>query len=361
MSLRRSLLASFALLPLAAWWGCAKSSNSLQTGGSSTISATTGGGGSGAGSTGTGAVDGGSDADGDAAACVPKGLAAHQPPLDLVFVVDQSSGMAGTNWTAVTNVLPAFFNDKASAGVGVGLVLYPYAPNDCNVAHYKSLTVPIGLLPDNAMLLTSSLPPNAAGVNTPMYAALQGALMAATADQDANPGRTVAVVLVTDEDPDVCDVDGGDIAGLASSALGYDGVRTFVVGLPGVPIADLNSVAAAGGTAAIYDDSINLSLFPTSLAQIRAAGLGCGFVIPPPPMSQKLVPDEVNVSYTPKGMGNPIVLLREKNLAGCNGQPGWYYDDDTAPTKIILCPASCSAVQADTAAVVDVLFGCPSM
>jgi hypothetical protein len=60
-------------------------------------------------------------------------------------------------------------------------------------------------------------------------------------------------------------------------------------------------------------------------------------------------------------MGMSKVLLRADDLTDCNGQPGWYYDSNIAPTKIILCPASCTTVQADTAAKVSALFGCKSL
>jgi hypothetical protein len=96
------------------------------------------------------------------------------------------------------------------------------------------------------------------------------------------------------------------------------------------------------------------------MAEIRTEALGCDFEIPEPPNGKELVPDEVNFTYTPKGVGAPKTVLRADDLADCGNQPGWYYDSNASPTKIILCPASCSTVQADINAVVNVLFGCKS-
>ena len=73
-----------------------------------------------------------------------------------------------------------------------------------------------------------------------------------------------------------------------------------------------------------------------------------------------LDPEKVNFSYTPKGMGMSKLLLRADDLADCNGKPGWYFDSNNTPTKIILCPVTCTTVQADSNAKVSALFGCKS-
>lgn len=351
----RPAFASLLLLSVAAWWGCAKASGdptTSSTGGGTTSSASAGGGSDG------GHPDGSADA--DAGMCVPTGTPTQHVPLDIVFLVDQGIDMHGVNWSTLLNVLPKFWNDPASAGVSAGLVFLPYSAWDCNLDHYKTLTVPIGALPANAAALTSVLPADSAGVGRPMYPALQGALMQATARKDAHPTHKVVVVLITNGDPLGCQAKIDDIAALAASALAYNGVQTHVVALPGGSIADLGKIALAGGTTAAHNATINIGLFSSSLADIRTAGLGCDYQIPTPPNSKPLVPDQVNVSYTPKGMGTPVVLLRAKDGDGCNGQPGWYFDDDGTPTKIVLCPASCATVQLDPAAEVDVLFGCDS-
>jgi hypothetical protein len=47
--------------------------------------------------------------------------------------------------------------------------------------------------------------------------------------------------------------------------------------------------------------------------------------------------------------------------ADCTNAGGWYYDNPAAPTKVILCPATCMTVQADSNAKVDVQFGCDTI
>lgn len=352
----RPVLASLALLSIAAWWGCAKAAGDpmMATTGTTTTSSTSDGGGGAGG-------DGGDGGDGgEAGACVPTIAPTHYVPLDIVFLVDQTADMHGADWSAVLTALPGFFNDPASAGIGAGVLFFPYSAYDCDLNHYKLLTVPVGVLPGNAKALTDAFPADAVGMGKATYPALQGALMQATALQDAHPTHKVMVVLITDGDPYACDNKLEDVVGLAASALNYNGVRTHVIGVYGAPLADLSKIAAAGGTTAAHSATIDVSQVVQSLAEIRTTGLGCDFSIPTPPNNQPLDPAEVNLSYTPKGKGDPVVLLRSKDLAGCTGQPGWYFDSESAPTKIVLCPMSCATVQSDPSAVVDVLFGCKS-
>jgi hypothetical protein len=356
-----------ALLCIAGWWGCAQGESmqmTLGSGGNSSSSSTSSSvGGSlgtgGLGGFGTGGM-GGTGGNSDAGMCTPTSTPATHFPLDIFFVIDQSAGMEGVDWTYTSQALPTFFMDPASTGVSAGLLLFPYSAYDCDLDHYKVLTVPVGALPANATALTNALPTDAVGVGVPMYPALQGALMQATAMKDAQPTHTVLVLLATSGTPDVCDTTIDDLAALAASALSYNGVLTHVLALPGAPVDALDNIAASGGTSAAHDLTANLGPFSATLAEIRTEGFGCFYTVPTPPNNKPLDPDEVNLSYTPKGMGMPIILPRATDSAGCNGQPGWYYDNPTAPTEIELCPASCATVQADTSAVVDVLFGCKS-
>jgi hypothetical protein len=270
--------------------------------------------------------------------------------------------MAGPKWTGTTSGLTTFFNDPESANIGAGLVYFPnYKASTCVPEDYKTLDVPINVLPINAFPLTNSMPANAIGSTTPTYGALKGALMAATAYQDAHPTHKVALVLATDGEPNACGTTTIDnIAALAKSARNYNGVLTYVIGVAGSVIGNLDKIAAAGGTKAAYDITNDISQFSMKMEEIRSAALACEFGIPPPPNGEVLDPDKVNFSYTPKGVGMSKVLLRANDLADCNSQPGWYYDSNAAPTKILLCPASCTTVQADSNAKISVLFGCKS-
>ncbi len=356
----------------ATWWGCAKGSGESGTTNTSLSSSSSGAGG-GEGTGGGIHFDGGAGGGGTGGACSSTSAAAHRVPLDLVFLMDESNSMSipTSKWASMSASLTSFFSDPASAGIGAGMLAFPLAAYDCDVTHYETLQVPIAALPANGFALTNALPAECTIHSTPMYGALQGALSIATAYQDANPTHKVNVVLATDGntgvggepgDPMVCGGKGyNEIAALATSALGYNGVHTYVIAVPGADLTKLNQVAEAGGTTTAYDVTQNIDDFSAQIAAIRNQALGCDFQLPKPPHGKELNSDEVNVNYTPNGMGSPKLLPRAQNKADCHGKPGWYYDDNSAPTEVILCPSSCSTVQNDQNAKIDVLFGCSSI
>lgn len=365
MNIHRLVFTTLALGGMAGvWWGCSATSDG-DTGGGGAAPTTSSGGSGGAGGTTSSAggldVDGGGG-DGGTAACVTTSAEAERVPLDILFLIDRSGSMSGSKWIGTKKALTTFFNDPKSIKIGAGLSYFPnFLPDSCLADGYKTLDVPIAPLPGNAFALTNSMPEDATGYGTPTYAALNGVLMAATAYQDAHPKHKVIVVLATDGDPYICEPTSITlIAELAKSARNYNGVRTYVIGVSGSILSNLDKIAVGGGTDAAYDVTNDINQFAAKMEEIRNKALGCDFEIPPPPDGEVLDPDEVNFSYTPKGMGTPKVLLRAKNLIDCAGDPGWYYDSNSAPTKIILCPASCATVQSDSEAKVDVLFGCQS-
>lgn len=363
VSFNKSVFVSLALTCAGAWWGCSTTPGET-SGTSSTTSQSTTTGKGGAGGTDI-VIDGGAGGSDEDVTCFATTKQARHIPLDIVFVIDQSASMAGLKWTGTVNALTAFWNDAQSVNIGAGLSIFPNnkPPKEtCVPEDYISLNVPIDVLPQNAFNLTNSLPAEAKGNSTPTYGALKGALMAATAHQDANPSHKVIVVLATDGDPNSCGLTTiVDVANVAKSARSYNGVLTYVIGVAGSIIANLDKIAEAGGTKQAYDITHDVTQFFEKITEIRQEALGCDFELPEPGDGQTLDPNKVNFTYTPKGMGTAKTLLRADDLSDCNGKPGWYYDNNTAPSKIILCPASCTTVQADANAKVNVLFGCQSL
>ena len=363
-SIRQPVFFSLTLTCIAAaWWGCARSTEQPTTATSSSSSTGQGGSSGNGGAGGVGGIN--VDLDGgplDDATCTSTSVAAKRVQLDIIFLIDQSAGGQGAEWIGITTGLKAFFTDPASANIGAGLVYFPnHKPDTCVPEDYQVLDVPIHTLPANVFALTNSMPANATGINTPLYGALKGSLMAATAYQDAHPTHKVVLVVATEGHPTACSEKSvAAIADLAKGARAYNGVLTYVIATSQAVIADIDAIAAAGGTTSSYDITKDINQFTAKMEEIRGAALGCEFDIPPPPNNQQIDPDKVNFSYTPKGVGTSKLLLRADDLADCNGKPGWYYDDNVAPTKMTLCPASCNTVKADSKAKIDGLFGCKS-
>jgi hypothetical protein len=246
-----------------------------------------GGGGSGpAGAGGAGGTDstggsnfGGNNGDGGGETCMTTSAKAETTPLDIIFMLDWSQGMeTNGTWPGTKAALQTFFFDPLSAGINAGLTFSPtIKPHDihddvesCNIDFFKVPDVPIGPLPDNAFALSNAMPAEAVGTPTPLYAALAGTLMAATAHQDAHPTHKVIVVMTGDGDYNTCGpggINGGlyninAIAAWASEALAYNGVRTYVVAVQGSPITcpdtnqqcvdRLQQIAEAGGSDVVY-------------------------------------------------------------------------------------------------------------
>jgi hypothetical protein len=302
------------------------------------------------------------------AACGKVTKQATSTPLDLYILLDKSSSMVGDKWTGAQGGLGAFVTDPASAGIFVGLKLFPRAPDAvpaCDQPAYETPDVPFAALPANAKPITDAMAaamPD--GFNTPIYPALGGAILESIALLQKSPGNRAAVLLVTDGQPSgpaplcaaVNPEDPTVIANLAATgASQVPPVLTYVIGLPGVNQAFANQVAAAGGTGAaiLVGASDVKGEFEAALAKVRGEALPCEYVLPDEVTMGTYDTGHVNVLYTP-GAGSPTVLPQDQTCAST----GWKYDDPAKPTKILLCPASCSVVKKDGTGKVDVLLGC---
>jgi hypothetical protein len=75
-------------------------------------------------------------------------------------------------------------------------------------------------------------------------------------------------------------------------------------------------------------------------------------------------PSLVNVRVT-DGTSTPLTVPKVAGEAQCAGADGWYYDAPTDPTKVFLCPQSCEGAQSKgpgtTLPKVEVLFGCATV
>ncbi|MFO0660488.1 MAG: vWA domain-containing protein [Polyangiaceae bacterium] len=396
--LRAALLgAGFVLLA----WACSTPGSDIGdgtggTGGSSGSSGSSGSGGTSAGSAGangsagssgssgsnTGGsiqTDGGSDVETEGCATID--AAATRFPLTLLILLDQSSSMGeggGTKWTGAKAGLKAFLESAASKDINVGLNLFPRVPQStpiCSVTPFMTPTIDFAKLQGTssdtqAAAILGAIPDNPAGVGTPIYTALGGSLqLLQSKSQTASANGKVenfAVLLITDGNPagppgaSDCSVNVLDqdvITNKVDFFLQNGNVRTFVVGLQGISASFGNAVAASGGTGTMIQiDSADVAgSFAKALADIRGDSLGCEFTLPSQ-VGTEYSTDKVNVRYTPSN-GDPVTIGKE---VGCATGKGWQYDNDSNPTKIILCPNICDTVKQDPLAEISVVLGCPS-
>ena len=288
-------------------------------------------------------------------ACKGDTAAAERLSLDLYVMVDQSLSMVApdasgmTRWAAVTTALQKFYQAPESAGIGVGQQFFGLGllGSSCAATDYAMPEVEIAPLPGNAMPLTMSLAAHIPSSITPTPAALQGAILHAQQWKMAHPSHIVAVLLVTDGEPDACGLVPDLAMAATAGATGTPPIQTFVLGV-GTALDALNQVATAGGTGQAYLVTGTTDVTAAVLAaldKIRAAtALPCEFTLPTPEPGKPFDYGKVNVVYTPQG-GAQLVVYYTPDPGKCGtGMMAWHYDDPNKPNRIQLCPDTCAAI-----------------
>jgi hypothetical protein len=372
-------------------------------------------GGSGSGGASSGSGSGGQLGWGDAStgptsldgACAATSSKGQQAPLDIYMMLDQSGSMgemvAGgtTKWAAVTAALNTFVMTPQQ-GVSVGLQYFGLPPamsggsctngskckkaadcpggtclpfvnlcicpgagtDSCNGADYAKPDVEIAPLPGVASAISTSIGMHAPTTATPTSAALQGATQHASDWAKAHPGDVVIALLATDGDPTECDTNIANIQMIASTAASATPkILTFVIGV-GTSSGNLNAIAMAGGTgqAFIVDTTMNVNQqFLDALNKIRGTALGCSYAIPVPKSGTPNY-NQVNVQYTSSPGAAPVLIPKVSDQSKCpSSGNAWYYDNDSAPTMIVLCDSTCKSVLSTSTGEVDVLLGCTTI
>jgi len=263
-----------------------------------------------------------------------------------------------TRWEAVTTAIDAFVNAPGSAGIGVGIGFFA-APgnNECNVAFYATPSVPISPLPGSAAALSTAIAAIVPKAGTPTVPALQGAISYATTYTQSTPGRTAAVVFVTDGQPNGCN---STIAAAAMAAATANGgspqIKTYVVGLGATASLDAIALAGSGGSTHYFAAMGDVAARLDAALKTISGTVTCDYVIP----VGKVDPMKVNITVTPgAGMTQPVGYVT--GAATCAAGGGWYYDNPGTPTKITLCPQTCEPLRMTMGSTVQVLYGCPTV
>jgi uncharacterized protein YegL len=296
-------------------------------------------------------------------ACASSNAGVDALPIYLVFMVDKSGSMGGTamsvKWTPAVAALKDFFSDPSSANIHASLAFFAQSPGskaECQVASYATPAVAMAALP-NATAFAAALDANSPAGGTPTLPAEQGAVQyAQSVAAGLTAGEKVAVVLVTDGDPNDCSSNPTNVAAAAATVAGT--IKTYVIGV-GTETANLDQIATGGGTAPHIQVNTTSAAttsadLRTAIGKIKAAQLSCDYTLPPPPSGKTIDVNAVNVNYTTGGMTTTLGYS-----ADCSNAGGWHYDSTTAPTKIIMCPTICTTLQNDTSGgKVDIVFGC---
>jgi Mg-chelatase subunit ChlD len=302
-------------------------------------------------------------------------------PVNMFVMFDRSGSMQDDNkWNDASAALTAFFQDPGVAGMRVALRFFPHdspaagcTKDGCDAVACSQPLVPLGALTadsaptdaqENALVraVANSAPGGGGnGGGTPIYAALDGALRWATSYQTMHTDETTVVVFVTDGEPNGCNENFNDISALAAKALMTNGVTTYAIGLLGSSTAQMDQLAAAGGTKKGIFVGTGVTAeqeLITALNAIRGQALSCDFPMPQPTDPKMMIdPTKVNLTFTP-GTGMPGTFAQVNDQSACGTTKAWYYDMPQQPTVIHLCPAACDLVRNDPKAVLELLLGC---
>lgn len=93
----------------------------------------------------------------------------------------------------------------------------------------------------------------------------------------------------------------------------------------------------------------------------RTSRIDCTIPIPDPPPGMTFDRGMINV-WVDTGDG-PELIGKVAGEADCQAAGGWYYDNEDVPTAVVLCPATCDALQAapNETRSVEVQFGCSTI
>ncbi len=308
-------------------------------------------------------------------ACATSSAKAELAPLDILIILDTSASMDYEGkWTSVKLALKSFVKNTQAVGLGFGIQYYPLRAQ-CNRADYAMPAVPIQVLPSANAAIVASLEAQQMSGGTPIVPAFEGVFDYLKQWATANPTHKVVMVLASDGAPDdscIAPTDTGLTNSLANATkIAMDAytsnpqVSTFVIGV-GSETATLQQIATAGGGQAIFvDTSTDIQgAFLDALTKIRGNALSCQFSIPNTgDAGTTLDYEAVNVLFTPSPDATQSSLVYVADVAKCSSAPenGWYYDDPSNPTQVVLCQDACAKVTAGSTGRIDVVFGCKTI
>ena len=250
--------------------------------------------------------------------------------------------------------------------------------DSCDVADYATPLVAIASLDQNRSALVGQFDGRVPDTNTPTAPALKGAVQYAQGwANGSGQGHKVITILVTDGFPSVCSAAGVDpiqeVADVATAARIADpsmqkpGIDTYVIGVfapdeAAGAQANLDKIALAGAGRDAFVISSNVTQELTdALNEIRGSALSCEYEIP---TGENTDIQHVILQFTPNG-GDPSEVHYVETPDHCDpATGGWYYDNDpnvmgnVAPTKILVCPSTCTTFTQASEGSVSIKVGC---
>jgi Mg-chelatase subunit ChlD len=289
-------------------------------------------------------------------------------PLDIALLVDTSYSMDfDLRWQYVKGGLLEFVESPGQGSLGMSLQFFPLR-DQCDIPAYAAPTLAMANVTDMQADIESTLNARRMSGGTPIVQALQGVGQYATTWAKAHDDHRTVIVVATDGVPDdTCAASSlnppNSLANAAKTAqtlaTGTPPLPVFVIGV-GEELDALNTIADAGGTSSavlIKDGASAQQELTLALRNIQKKSLGCEYLVPKD-TSSNIDFNTVNVDFT---VGTRTTSFYYSDGAkNCSLKPdsAWYYDDPQNPTKVVLCPDTCSRVADAPAARIDIAYGC---
>ena len=302
-------------------------------------------------------------------ACVTDTAQARLTPLDIALAVDTSYSMDfAAKWQSVSGALLTFASAPRYKNLGVAVEFFPELAQ-CSVGEYAVPAVPMTELPAAEAPLRTAVTAQRMAGGTPLVQVLGGLGSYVKTHASQHVDRRAVLVLATDGIPDdTCAADSftppNSLPNAAAMARllaeGTPSIPVFVIGV-GSELAALDQIAQAGGTQRailVEVGSDTNRKFLDALDGIRRRSLACEYAIPTPSAGE-INFATVNVRFTEAGR-EPETFFYVASAAACGEETrgSWHYDDAARPTKIVLCPKTCSRVSSATDGRIDTVFGC---
>ncbi|MBX3234199.1 MAG: hypothetical protein KIT84_40300 [Labilithrix sp.] len=306
--------------------------------------------------------------------CLATSVTQALRPVTMFMMLDNSGSMnttpAPSLWTSTKNALESFFDSTQSNPINFTMRQYgTHGGSNCNDSSCSTAncsnfaTTPSPLVGAHIATMKGMLPNSApGGAGTPHRAAVAGLAKAASDWQTAHPDHKTVAVYISDGAATTYANCGGtntDINGPVGTAYTTLGVETYTIAMPGASVSLLNSIATAGGTT-----SFNLTTVPAAnlntavtnaLSSIADAVLTCDVPIPNP---AAVDPDDVGAVYLPNGNPPGSTINKVGNAAACTSGNQFYLDNPTTPSNLTICPSTCSTIQGDPNAIIEITGGC---
>ncbi|MFO0680044.1 MAG: vWA domain-containing protein [Polyangiaceae bacterium] len=325
-----------------------------------------GGTGASAGSGGMGGT-GGSGGDGTCAATT---VSATKPAVDIVFAIDQSGSMDNEIAKVKANI-NAFAQKIGTSGLDYQVIMIATKAGENGICVPEPLAGPA--CADNGSKFHQVDRRVDSHNAMPVIVDSYDHAWKQWARKDA----LKAIVVITDDESNAS-AELFDLAMVtkADGMFGTAGARKYVYNAicgwkEGTPVPGSTKCAGTADAGKIHQQAAVMtgglveSLCKDDYAAVldnvaKKVGdrLACEFAMPVASGTQTVDPTKIAVKLTAGGAAEKL-LTQVTDASKCAQVPdAWFYDDNTKPTRIQLCPTTCDTASKEKSAKVDVALGC---